>query len=123
VLRRAADDDAEPVFDSRRLDRSDLFTATVLRPGRYRVSNDGTGATANLTVAYPERGRGPLRPGEPVRVEVGQDFSPPEFTVEPTQGQVYEIGAPARIRLDLVEPFDRAVEADRPRHRRARRPR
>ena len=49
----------------------DLFAATVLRPGRYRVANTVTGAEAKLDVAYPELGRRPMLPGEPVRVTVG----------------------------------------------------
>ena len=62
---------SQVVLDTRELATGDLFAATVLRPGRYRVANTVTGAEAKLDVAYPELGRRPMLPGEPVRVTVG----------------------------------------------------
>jgi hypothetical protein len=77
VVVTAGEGDAQHVvFDSRRLEKGDIFTATVLRPGRYAVTNTLNGARAELEVRYPERRREPLRAAEPVQVRVGDRFDP-----------------------------------------------
>ena len=113
---------SQVVLDTRELAKGDLFAATVLRPGRYRVANTVTGAEAKLDVAYPELGRRPMLPGEPVRVTVGERFEPDDISVRASQGQVYAVESGARIVIELVEPYDRKPRGDGPRHRWLRRP-
>ena len=123
VLATGLGDNQQVVFDSRLLDASDVFAATVLRPGRYQVTNTENGATAALEVSYPERGRRPYRPADPVRVEVGAEFSPREIQVGPAQGQVFAAQGPARVTIELAEPYDRNPEQGQPVYRKVRGPR
>jgi hypothetical protein len=125
VVVSAGEGDARRVvFDSRQLEKGDLFTATVLRPGRYAVTNTVNGARAELEVRYPERRRESLRAAEPVQVRAGDRFDPERLTVQPTQGQVYAAETAARVVIELVEPYDGVpVEGGAPRFRLvARRP-
>jgi hypothetical protein len=124
VVVSAGEGDAQRVvFDSRQLEKGDLFTATVLRPGRYAVTNTVNGARAKLEVRYPERRREPLRAAEAVQVRVGDRFDPERLAVQPTQGQVYAAETSARVVIELVEPYDGAPVEGAPRFRlAARRP-
>ncbi|MCP4308591.1 MAG: hypothetical protein GY788_27695 [bacterium] len=56
-----------PEFDSRRLDKSDVFAATFLRPGAYSVHNAHGKARTELAVRYVTRGKERYRPSDPVR--------------------------------------------------------
>jgi len=124
VVVSAGEGDAQRVvFDSRQLEKGDLFTATVLRPGRYAVTNTVNRTRAELEVRYPERRREPLRAAEPVQVRVGDRFDPERLAVQPTQGQVYAVETSARVVIELVEPYDSAPVEGAPRFRLvARRP-
>ena len=106
-------------LDTRELRSGDLFAATVLRPGRYAVTNTVSGASATLEVPYPESGRQPMQFGDPVRVRVSGGFEPAELTARPGQGQLYAVEEAARIVLELVEPYDREPAVG-PRYRRTR---
>jgi hypothetical protein len=118
----ASGKESRQVFDSRELGAGDIFAATVLRPGRYGVTNAADGSTARLEVPYPEPGREPLRLGDPVTIKVGRGgFSPDEVKVKPGQGQTYAVETGARVVIELVEPYDRKP-TDRPRYRWSRRP-
>jgi hypothetical protein len=118
VVVNAGEGDARRVvFDSRRLEKGDLFTATVLRPGRYAVTNTVNGARAELEVRYPERRREPLRAAEPIQVRAGDRFDPERFAVQPTQSQVYTAETPARVVIELVQPYDGAPVEGAPRFR------
>jgi len=113
--------ESRQVFDSRELGAGDTFAATVLRPGRYEVTNTVDGSTARLEVPYPEVGREPLRLGGPDTITVSaRGFSPEEIRVKPGQGQAYAVESAARVVIELVEPYDRKP-ADRPRYRWSRR--
>lgn len=104
-------------FDTRELDAGDLFAATVLRPGMYTVTNTATGAAGRLEVAYPEPGEAPFRPPDAVRIRVGAEFEPAEYSVAAGQGQLFELTSPARIVIELVEPYDRDQKPAKYRHR------
>lgn len=123
VITDASEESSEVVFDSRRLEAPDVFAATVLRPGRYSVTNVENDAKAALEVAYPEPVREPYRPAEPVHIQVGRVFEPRNVKAGPAQQQIYTAGAAARVRIELVEPYDRSPEPERPRYRRSHRPR
>lgn len=118
VVVSAGEGDARRVvFDSRQLDKGDLFTATVLRPGRYAVTNTVNRARAELEVRYPERRREPLRAAEPVQVRAGDRFDPERLAVQPTQGQIYAVETSARVVIELVEPYDSVPAEGAPRFR------
>ena len=95
-----------PEFDSRRLDKGDVFAATVLRPGTYAVRNEYGKARTELAVKYVTRGKERYRPGEPVKVKMGAQASRKSMRLGPAQGVVFEITEPSRIHIDLTRPDD-----------------
>lgn len=120
--------DEAQLWDSRQLQPGDLFAVTLLRPGTYRISNELGGAEANIKLGYPKRGRQAYRPPEALHVAVTDSgFEPKRIALEPIQGQVYEIRAPSRLTITLVEPDDGPRRPERPerpappRHRLVRR--
>ena len=95
-----------PEFDSRRLDKGDVFAATILRPGAYAVRNEYGKARTELAVKYVTRGKERYRPGEPVMVKMGAQASRKSMRLGPAQGVVFEITEPSRIHIDLTRPDD-----------------
>jgi hypothetical protein len=97
-----------PGFDSRKLQNGDIFAVTLLRPGRYSLTNalSSGGAQGEIRVAYPVIGDQPYRPPEPLQVQVGAGgFQPSSIQLQPVQGLIFHIGdVAARIQIELVEP-------------------
>ena len=83
--------------------RRGYVVITMLQPGRHSLRNAVNGATGTIRVGYPDRQRmNPFPPPVPIRCQ--QDmFNPNDFTVEPTQGQIYQIETPSRIKIEQVE--------------------
>lgn len=105
-------------FDSRRLGPGDIFAVTLIRPGRYTVTNAADDAGAEIRVTYPQVGSSPYRPPDPATVECGPaGFSQALTTLAPAQGLVFSIGTEARIQIELVEPDDGPASTPRPRGR------
>ena len=102
--------DAEPNqrgYDSRVLAEGDVFSAVVIRPGTYAVRNELTKAVGELTVSYPVVGERPYRPPNPVRVQCGpEQFEPPQLTLQPGQGILFDARAPTRIVIELLRADD-----------------
>jgi hypothetical protein len=117
------DERAEEAFDSAELGEDDMFAATMIRPGRYALSNVGTKARGEVVVSLPERGRVPFRPPDAVTVTCSTDtFRPKRVVVRSGQGQVYRFKTRSRIRIELTKPDDAEVApAKRPAERRRRR--
>ena len=97
-----------PIFDSRQLHDGDVFSTTLLRPGRYSLTNVTTGSTGQIQVAYPVISDKPYSPPDPLDVQVNaQGFQPNVIQLKPAQGLIFRIGnVTARIKIDLVEPDD-----------------
>lgn len=97
-------------FDSRQLGPGDLFAATLLRPGRYSVTNTAAGAKpvrGSIDVAYPTAGKTAYVPPPPVNVKcTSQAFEPAEVRVTATQGCLFTCEAPSRIVIELTKPAD-----------------
>jgi hypothetical protein len=94
-------------FDNRELLGEDLFVATLLRPGTYRVVNALTKAEAKLSVVYPELGKTP-RFSQPVNVECTEKaITPSKIVVNPGQGVVFCLKVPSRLKIELTQPEDR----------------
>ncbi len=100
--------DQPPVFDSRQLQNGDVYAATVLRPGRYSLTNAASGAKGEIRVAYPVVGDAPYVPPAPFEVQIADGgFQPASIQLKPAQGLIFHIGnTKARIQIDLVEPDD-----------------
>ena len=101
---------APPVFDSQNLGDGDYFTATILRPGTYAITDIVSGGKANLTVIYPQIGKIPKRP-EPLRIKCTKNtIIPSNITIHPTQPLVFSFEVKSRIKIELVKPEDRQRE-------------
>lgn len=97
-------------FDSRELREGDLFSATLLRPGKYVVTNVKTESKLEIEVAYPRMGKTAYSPPDPIKIECTSDGIRAEHTkLRPAQGQLYHFKTPSRIIIDLVEPNDGPV--------------
>lgn len=95
------------VFDSQELREGDLFTATLIRPGVYSVTNVNAKTMGEIIVAYPQRGKERYRPPDPISIECGErGFNPYRIEVRAAQSQVYRIMTPSRIRIELEKPDD-----------------
>jgi hypothetical protein len=113
-LRRAQPDEDTPVFDSSVLDAGATFSARVLRPGVYSVTNARGEARATLRVAYPPRAFSGYRPPEALRVTVTErGFEPENLELVPTQGLIFDCSGPARIVIALEEPDDGPADRKR----------
>ena len=89
----------------------DLFAVTLVRPGTYRAVNEEGGAEAMIRVkpASPKD----YRPGEAVLVSSdAAAFKPKRLDIMSGHSVVFRCEAPARLRVELVEP---AESAPRPR--------
>ena len=95
-------------FDSRTLKSSDLFIATMLRPGEYAMVDQLGKAKGRISVAYPKVGKEPYRPGEPARVAVSPEaFKPSEVKIGAAQAVVFSIETPkSAIQVKLEKPDD-----------------
>ncbi len=107
-LRTGDSDTQPPSFDSRELQNGDIFTTTILRPGRYSLVNAVTGAKGEIRVEYPVVGNTPYTPPDALNVQVtDQGFQPNAIQLKPAQGLIFRIGnTHARVQIDLVEPDD-----------------
>lgn len=107
-VRRADPDEKTPVFNSTALDGGANFSARLLRPGTYSVTNARRGkARASLTVAYPPKAFSGYRPPEALRVEVTErGFQPEKIQLMPAQGLIFDCRAPARIVITLERADD-----------------
>ncbi len=106
-IRKADEDPKQKVFDSRELSEGDIFSAVLLRPGTYSLSNTLSKARAEASVAYPKIGKTPYRPPDPARILCTRDaFEPKRIELQPGQGLIFECKAPSRIKIDLIKPDD-----------------
>lgn len=98
-------------FDSRRLGAEDHFAVALIRPGRYSITNVHNETRGEITVAYPTIGDKPYRPPGPVHVNCARNkLEPDTIDLQPGQGLVFRFSTPSRIRIDLVEPYERPQE-------------
>jgi len=97
------------LFDSTTLEHGDLFAATLLRPGRYRVRNPAqSGARpGEVNVAYPAVGATAFQPPAPVRIEcTASGFREAAVQLTAMQGCIFECRVRSRIVIELVSALD-----------------
>lgn len=101
-LRRADPDEDTRVFNSTILDNGQIFTARILRPGRYSVTNTLDGGRAELVVGAPPKPFSGYRPPDPLNVTISErSFDPSRMALEPAQGLIFECHTPSRIVIEL----------------------
>jgi hypothetical protein len=104
--RRAVEDREVLGYDTSSLVAGDIFSAVLVRPGRYSIRNTLGEGRAEVTVAYPGTGQTPYTPPAPEVVEVGAQFEPTAIAVKPMQGLNFSIRDDARIVIELLESDD-----------------
>lgn len=105
-LRKAVDDRDVRAYDSRMLQSGDIFSAVILRPGRYSVRNELGDARAEVTVSYPGTGETAYKPPPPEVVQLGRKMEPSRIVLKPMQGLNFHIDTEARVVIELEEPDD-----------------
>lgn len=106
-MRRADAGEKTRVFNSTALTDGARFSARILQPGEYSVTNVHGEASALLTVAPVPKAFSGYRPPEAVRVEVTErGFEPERVELMPAQGLVFECRTPARIVIALERAGD-----------------
>ena len=105
-VRRAEEDRELKAYDTRQLQSGDVFSAILLRPGKYAIRNALSEADAEVTVAYPVVGPAAYKAPPPLDARCGDDIEPRRIELQPMQGLNFRVDAPARIQVELVEPDD-----------------
>lgn len=105
-IRRAEEDPEHQAYDSRRLHPGDIFSAVLIRPGRYSLKNELSKAEAEITVPYPSVGKTAYRPPAPIDLQCGKTIEPREIVLQPMQGLNVHVQETARVKIELLEPDD-----------------
>jgi hypothetical protein len=107
-VRKAVEDPELQPYDSRKLQPGDIFSAILMRPGRYSIRNALSKAKAEVTVSYPGGGsrKTPYRPPAPETVELGKKIEPARIALKPLQGLNFNVNAEARIVIELEQADD-----------------
>jgi hypothetical protein len=106
-IRKAAEDQKTPVYNSSQLEEGDIFSGIIVRPGRYSLTNPASRTRGEIVVSYPVIGKTAYRPPAPVNVEcTGEGFKPERIELQPGQGLHCQVRVPSRLKIDLVEPDD-----------------
>jgi hypothetical protein len=91
-------DDKEPAFDSRKLEKGDLFAMSLLEPTKYSMADQIGGAKGEINVGFSPEIAKRLRSLEPVYVEAaGKAFEPARVDLASMQGLVFRIQKASRI--------------------------
>ncbi|MGD0330038.1 MAG: hypothetical protein ABSB40_06275 [Nitrososphaeria archaeon] len=106
-VEKVEEDPRKNLFNSSKLDERDIFSAIIIRPGTYSVTNLLTKTKGDIVVAYPKIGKVAYRPPSPVRVECSREaFEPNRIELQPGQGMLYHFKAPSHIKIELLKPDD-----------------
>ncbi len=100
-------------FDSKELKDEVIFSAMVIRPGTYLITNTVNNAKADLVVNYPELGK-MKKILIPINIESNtKEIVPNKINIDPSQGLIFKINTLSRIRIELTKPEDRPLKLHR----------
>ncbi len=100
-------------FDSKELKDGVIFSAMVIRPGTYLITNTLNGAKAELVINYPELGK-MKKILIPINIESNtKEIVPNKINIDPSQGLIFRINTLSRIRIELTKPEDRPLKLHR----------
>ncbi|MEO5654513.1 MAG: hypothetical protein ABIR00_00820 [Nitrosospira sp.] len=106
-VRKAEEDPKTKIFDSQELDEGDIFSAIIIRPGTYAVTNLLTKKKSEVIVSYPKPGKTAYRPPNPIVVDCSErEIEPRCIELQPGQGLNFHLKARSRIKIELVKPDD-----------------
>jgi hypothetical protein len=98
---------AQVVFDSRTLDKGDIFLVTLLRPGQYQLTNTRNKVQSQVKVAYPVQAAAPLTRLTVQTTNAGQkQFGSKSMELEGIQGLAVRCDVPSRLQMQITETFD-----------------
>ena len=100
-------------FDSKELKDGVIFSAMVIRPGTYLITNTINNAKAELVINYPELGK-MKKILIPINIESNtKEIVPNKINIDPSQGLIFRINTLSRIRIELTKPEDRPLKLHR----------
>lgn len=106
-IEKAEKNNTKKPFDTRELNEGDFFSAILLRPGTYSVTNLNTKAKGEILVGYPKIGKQPYRPPDPIRLQNTENsIEPPVIKLKPAQGLIFQFKTISRIKIELVKADD-----------------
>jgi hypothetical protein len=93
------------VFDSKNLGPGDIYTVTLLEPGKYIAESTAAKSKMNIIVSIPEGVKGkPFNPQEPITVDAtNEGFSINEVKLNSSQGLVFNLKIKTDILINFVE--------------------
>jgi hypothetical protein len=114
-LRKAEEATDTKIYDSRELGEGDVFSAIIIRPGTYSVTNLLNKAKGEIRVSYPRLGKAAYHPPAPRIVGcTARAIEPNQIALSPGQGLNFQIKVRARIKIELVKPDDGPKRASKP---------
>ena len=100
-------------FDSKELRNDMIFSSMIVRPGTYLITNTINNTQAELVVNYPELGK-MRKVLTPINIECNApEINPNKINVDPSQGLIFKINTPSRIKIELTRPEDRPLKLHR----------
>jgi hypothetical protein len=98
------------VWSATQLQPGDVYVVHLVTPGRYEVTSTAASKPGSIDVPVPKVGRGPGKPGAPLKVTCTDSaIDPDEVTANPLQQIHFQVAAPTRIRISLVERADQTT--------------
>ena len=98
------------VFDSKKLDKGDIYAVSLLRPGVYQGINLKNKTEFKVDVLYPETKDLKKKQETPstVNIEVTDEgFYPKSVKITPGQGLVFQIKGACNLELDLKKAYEK----------------
>ncbi len=110
TLERVNENTKKPtkVFDTQKLSKRDLFIVSLIRPGKYIASDDGS-RTMNVEVPYPDKKVFTERDTvlNPVTLKLTPEgFEKKEVRLLPSQGLVFQVENPSSVKIRLKEEYN-----------------
>jgi hypothetical protein len=100
-------------FDSKELKNDVIFSSMIIRPGTYLITNTVNNAKAELVVNYPELEK-MRKILTPLNMESNtKEIIPNKISTNPSQGLIFKINAPSRIKIELTRAEDRPLKLHR----------
>jgi len=96
------------LFNSQLIGKDDLFAASILRPGKYKVTVNEKYEVGSLIVTYPPVNvKKAYIPDDPLKIEISEKtMSPEQAKIGPAQGLIFYPESDMRIVIKLIEPDD-----------------
>jgi len=96
------------VFDSRSLDKGDVFLVTLLRPGQYKMTNTVSKIESQVKVNYPAAASAPMKSLALQTTTVGaKQFGATMLEMQAIQGLAVQCNTPTRLTMQITQTFDK----------------